>query len=553
MVAAILLGISVILFSQWILSTTSFRISDNHYLISFLAIAVLALSLLGYMIPKIYYFPYALGILGDNYHHLHQALEPGFFIKSHHTIFPLVSELFLNGLIKYDFLDPKDPEFLEKYFALSIVPVTIISLCGLTIFSHLIKYLSDSWSNFYLAFLLIGTSFGYWIWSIQSNSLAIAFSLQLITFYIFVKWTEKQNLPGLILLTLFICLGPWVHIALIYWSIGLFISVLIFIMKNDHSRIRKILETILCSVIILLAGFLFYKAQAIINGLPDINDLFKVLADSEHQGGFGVGENIIKGLGKNLVIGLNSMTSFPPRVNLDIVPDFNYLNILFPVKSGFPTLSHHILFYSFILYSGKLIYRERNHLNKGLLIPSFVVSVCILVGFLFRQAGQHYYVLAMIPNFAILLNVFTLRNIGSQEMTVLKVLAIAVILNATLNNIFTKSNVFKGRDINELSYYADNRHIADHISPGDSAVYFQKENLHSYHIEAISLYYQPEFGRIKWVQPPENSDWDNEVALLDSIKMYKSRGFKIYLGKTAHRVMGDAKCNPISDSIWKLN
>ena len=553
MVIGSLLGIILLIFLYLIVGNLNLSFFNHKAFFIVLVICITSLVVFGFFIPKIYYFPYANGVLGDNYHHLRHSIEKDPFIKNHHPVFPYVSEVFLNFLEKNNYLSRSDPKFLEKYFRLSIIPVNVIPTLALLFFCIVIGKFSQSKINSAIVFLLVCTSFGFWLWVLQSNSLAIAMALEMIILGFFAIWFRKKSLILLIILTLLICLGPWFHNSLIFVSIGGFIAIVLLIFLDSYSLSRKFLEVALCTFICLLAGYHFFKFQAVLNGYSDPIELYEVLSDSKFQGGLGFMENPIKAAGKNLDIGFNFMTSFPGKPNFDVVWDYNWFYFFGGRKFHILHFLHQVFFFALSIYSLYLVIKGEVKVNKGFFYGSLIISAIILIGFLLRQSGQHYYLIAMIPNFGIILSVFTTSKLPRESRQIILILILFIVIFSFFRNGFSKGNVFNGSDLYSNEIYRDNRLIYDDNPEKYSIAYFRKFDIYGYQNEAILMYYAPKFGHIKWIQPVENEDWHNKETLMDSIKKYFDGNYKIYLGEEAYNtVKEELTLSQKADFIWKV-
>ena len=178
-----------------------------------------------YFIPTSYYFPHNNnGVTGDNYLHMHWALTRNNYFKNHHLLFPLVAEKFVKGVVDIGLLKYNDPDFPEKAFRLSVMPVKAAMILSLVTITILFYKRTKHLKNTVLLFFLFATSFSIWVWGIQSNALGLAIATEILCIAFFGLWYKMRKTWHIILLAFLTGLGMFIHNGFIYFAVGLAIS-----------------------------------------------------------------------------------------------------------------------------------------------------------------------------------------------------------------------------------------------------------------------------------------------------------------------------------------
>lgn len=498
-----------------------------------------------YLIPVSYYFPYNNGVLGDNYVHLERALNQPGFIKHHHPLFPLISEKFLSVLISIKLLSINDPMFLEQAFYWSVFPISLGLSLSLILFSFIL--FKKNLSNLIWACILVlmATSYGVWLWAIQSNAIGLAIATELVVVSLFMIWYKSKKLGWLSLLAFFVGLSVFVHNGLIYLAMGSFLSVIWVLFRDRANNKRVLVQVVFFSVILFIMAAFYYLLQAKINNTYNLVQLFHTLSDSNYFGSFGSGE-ILGAMEGNFWAGINWLIGFYYTSAPSIWSTEN-VKISIPFAGEWFKAIQTGAVFTLLMVISIDSFKRRLHPSKDLLIFGLINSVVFFAGFTMRQAGSHYYVLALIPNL-ILLIAFIIGKKEKKSNLIYVIPIVIIIAGNVYFNSFTELSIFKGRNIDDHPYYKINASILK-ITEGKDAAYFGKMDLHYYPNMELVAYYKTKFSTITWV-----TEWSDEEDLEKRIAKNQLKGEEIFVSKEAYEILDREKTESrkVADNLYLI-
>ena len=506
----------------------SYRFSVTKVIIPFMIITLLFC----YIFPASYYFPHNNGVLGDNYFHLDKALlNPG-YIKHHHPLFPLISEIFIRLLLKINVLSAESPTFLEQAYYWSILPISLAVSIAIGLFSFMIYRKGASTFQWIIVFLLLATSYGLWLWGIQSNAIGLAMAVELIGAVLFIFWFQSKNYWRLILFAIAISIGVFVHNGLIYFAIGGVISILIVLITNKNDSVKsKFTQFSVFSMVVIIMATAYYILQAKVNHTYNIGKLFAILSDSNYFGSFGSSNiDYVNNIERNFWAGIYGLIGFyyenkhpywaTSKIDLGMAYENIWVKII-QMGSVFSLLMF-LVYFSFW---------KKISPSRGLYILGLANTIIFLIGFTLRQAGTHYYVLALVPNLVLII-AFVTSNKNSQVSKFSYFLPIVLIIICNLYfNAFTKLSVFEGTNINDHPYYERSNRILQ-LANGYDAYYFSKIDMAYYPNLALSKYYEEKFRSIEWI-----SEWGNKEQLLYQIINLLGSNNVVFLDESAYDIL----------------
>src|ERR1700687_608530 len=98
----------------------------NEHRVSNFSFFALAIFLIwAYLSPTAYYYTRNTGVIGDNYLYMCNTLSNPRYYNPQHLSYPWIPGKLIRLSEKVGFLSKQDPLFLEKSFALSILPVKV--------------------------------------------------------------------------------------------------------------------------------------------------------------------------------------------------------------------------------------------------------------------------------------------------------------------------------------------------------------------------------------------------------------------------------------------
>jgi len=321
-------------------------------------------------------------------------------------------------------------------------------------------YFRSVWLGF-LAFFLMATSYGCWIWGIQANALGIMLPTQIMTSIFFLLWNKTGKLIYLALCGALVCIGVFIHISTVYFAIGVFAAVLItnFFLRKASRKVKLIHMGVFTGIVLLIAGY-FFCLQTKINQTSDPTELFHLLGNTTYRNSsFGHPlKTPLKSIKDNLVTGIMNVTNIWRPINRwESIPIFFQIAALVGLILT-------------LLLGSKSKWRV---LLKPEVMFFLLTSMTIFSGYMLTQAGTHYYVIAAVPN--LMLFIFLLYSIGGpKKIQVTRQILMAVFCLATfVHSGFSHLNVFRGEDINDNDYYRESAILLNQLEPGENATYYR--------------------------------------------------------------------------------
>ena len=503
--------------------------------------------LIFYLVPGSYYFPHNNGVLGDNYLHLYWAFDQPGFLKPHHPLFPLIPEKFIRLLMGIKFLSVDDPMFLEKAYYWSIFPVSFSMAVALLLFFHMTFKKGVSNALLISIFFLFSTSYGFWIWAIQSNAIGISLAMELLIAAVFIYWYNERSTWWSAVLAILIGASIFLYNGLIYVALGTYLSMLWVVFAQRNKRLQlKIKELLVPTGILLLMASGYYLLEAHINHTYSLKRIFSKLSEVEYLGGFGI-SNILSSMESNFWSGINWIVGFfytskynywePIQVDVNFPPGANWIKA-FQIGALF-TL---IIFIAIHFLKGK------QKPSEDLLVFGLINSLIIFIGFTIRMAGTHYYVLALVPNLILLVSFIVGKsNQNIQWHYIIPI--VAILLCNIFFNSFTKLSVFEGSNISDHPYYFENESILN-ATKGEKAVYFKKMDLEYYPNKTLVLYYQDKFKGTNWI-----TKWNDRNDLETKIDKSLEDSKEVFLSKDANDEVRHSKysTNQLNEDLYLIS
>ena len=299
-------------------------------------------------------------------------------------------------------------------------------------------------------------------------------------------------------------------------------------------------------------AILFYLLEARINNTYNISKLFDILSDIYYFGSFEFDRvDWLGSIESNLWSGVNWFANFdhngiykywaPELVQVAYNPGLIALRII--------QLGSMVTILISIVYSGII---NGFKPSKELFIPGIITSILFFAGFTLRQAGTHYYTLAIVPNLALILSFAFSNKNTSKDHRIYTLLIILLISSNFIYNSFSKYAVFEGSDINDHPYYAESIIIYNSVA-NENVIYFRDIDISYYPNQSMAQYYGSKFGHINWI--PQAGNWETQEELLRQVQTYTDKGYILFLNAKAYNLISESdalKFVKINDQIRKL-
>jgi len=412
---------------------TSSVIINNSLPIKVLSLLVfLAFLVWGYLSKPAYYFPYNIGVDGDNYSFVGSAIEHNWYLLNHHLSFPFLAELFLRVMETMGLISLGDPEYLEKAYLLSSAPVRYGIIFSLLIFFLTFCFRFNFWKGFFSTALL-ATSYATWMWGIQSNSLGISIMIELLAASSFLYWYQSQKYYSLITFGVLNALGVFAHSAAFHFTLGAGITaVILIIFKNKQNKPGAIKQIFIFGLTNMVMGALFFAVQFKANNANSFHDVFTAL-----QSGLNPHPGILSGAFGNITRGIMNFTNhWDPKNTFDIL-------IIFFQLTSFITL--------IILALSNL---KKNKIIENIEGITFgiVTSFSVFMGFMIVNPSTHYYCVALVPNALLFLFLLYFKTDSTSKRSLAHTTLLLFIISSFLYSGFSSKKVLKGLNINEKIY-----------------------------------------------------------------------------------------------------
>ena len=548
-----------------------------------------------YMKQPVYYFPNNNGVLGDNYYHMTRAMEKDNYLKPHHVFFPWIAEKYVKMMTSLGFASENDNDYYEKVYKWSTFPVRVFSIIALFAFSLMIYQYNKSTIDAFLVFFFTGLCYSFWIFGIQSNSIGIALSVQLLSLVLYTKWWNKINIKYTIALCLLTCFGVFFHIGVIYFSLGMFIAFLYGILVSEKKLQEKVRHISIYGIIGLGMAFAFYVVQLKLNRVSDYTGVFHVLADTDYAGEFSSPQyGYFNAFMAGIYNAKYTIIEYLSVQQSSIYMPVNFFNNLTKTDEFAERYATSLLFG---LGASVFITLRRSFKYKyyALFVVGAFTYLTTQMGFVLRNPDGHYYAFLLAPTIGLFFSLFLPYTAAEKkEAKTNSVIDIFFGVFKRINNRFvyvTTNNVPKpfhsglyswwdttrrlslfgfllllfyyhgfspikltrGTDISSHPFYRINNTI--HQSVGrEQAVCLHEIDENYYPNSGIKLFYNHKFGNIKWhAISPENN---NKTALTALINKYSAEGYKVFIDGKRYKIISEdtpPDASQVGDSLWLLN
>lgn len=495
----------------------------------------------GYLTTSIFYFPDNIGVVGDMYCYMCAIMSWKNTVINFHMAFPWIGEKFLSLCQAIGFLSPTDPSYYEKAVQLAAWPTKTLMVSGLcAAFLHFYKSTS-SFSKAFLAFFMLATSYGCWIWGLEANALGMGVALQMIIFATALYWIEKRSLWFIALLAVLTSACVFVHVAFWGFCVGMVLAPMLLIFWSSGSIGRRIVEAAVFNLAVAATACVFLSLEFQINKASNLSQLFGSLTNGdpflEQKRTVG---NLALTLKDNLVTGVMNITNLWDPQNL-----WEKGLIALQLGSAIGLIISLIVFFKATV----------RHVNKPQLLVYTVTSLSVLIAFMFTYPGTHYYVVATIPNLFLFLTLVLTDVEKPQEMVKRKWLMILFIMAGFTYNGFFSRSVFRGRNINENEYYRISEVVLNHLGPSSNAHIFKKLDFADYINASVRAYYHSKFANITW--DADEKYWGNPAEFVAQLKSLHAPNRQIYVDASAITLLRRSPVqfhlSPVTDNLWKIN
>ncbi|MDH5396981.1 MAG: hypothetical protein OEX02_02470 [Cyclobacteriaceae bacterium] len=519
-----------------------------------LVVAVFTCLIIAYLFNASYYYTDNPGVLGDNYLHMHKMMKEGLYVKLHHMSFPLLSDMLVNTFISTGIIQPTDPLFLEKCYKLSILPTGLLNVLALGLFFIFLLRANTPPLKAVLIFLTLSTSYTFWMWAIQNNSIGMALAWQVLISLYFYYWWQHHTLSHTVLFTLACCLSMFFHIGLVYFAIGTYLVMQGRILYLSKGKIKNCYKKLLLSNgMALTLGMAFIYVGMGLTETNTLSGLFDVLADKEYLKNLPPdNRNIFAKLIEQTQRGRFNQISyyyelFYPGWIVARIPTGADITQMTIQKIGHIALG--------VLGASILIYPKTTYKNgiKPFIFTGAVTSAISIVGFAIHpQSSHHYYAVAYVPYFLLFFG-FIIPEREKRVEWGQQVLMIIIIALTVYYNVFSPLNIFRGKDLDYHPFYVQNSLINIHTKT-KPAVFFNELDVGYYPNYSLDEYYRKKFGHIIW-----RSDtllWNTQEKILSELENYTSSDtLNVYIGEKAKTLLtGDTIYTyiKIENNLWEL-
>lgn len=526
--------------------------TSRSFKISALSIAIIFL-MVAYITKPMYYFPTNNGHLGDNYYHMGWALEDENYLKPHHILYPLIPGKLVSWSQKLGFLDKNDPFFYEKVYRLASLPVRLGICFAILIFGLYIFKITKSIINALLAFFFLSTSYGFWVWGLQSSAIGLSMAFSLLGLVIGSIWYIKRNKLILFLLGFCASLAVFIHISQFYFALGIFLSVILIISLerkgNWSSKIKEILPFLASAVPLAV---LFYLIEASLWNETNPIKIFYKVSEVDYLGGFNLSERSFMS-----IVDLNVMNSIYQITNYDLREFYPFwkpeiIKVQKTILDNIFLLVHLASFLAIFLFIFWNYKKLSSPVAKGLIIFSSIISILFFLGFVLRPAGS--YAVAATPSHLVLISSLLYSIKGPQVQIPRAIIIITFAISGIFYNTTSTANIYRGRGINEHPYYIESSNIINSLKSNEKAVYYRHMDLTYYPNASLHYYYQFKFVDIEWRWDEWGDLTKLEVEIRNQLVSKKKR---VFIGPEMENILKNGmfktlKLEPISNKIKEI-
>jgi hypothetical protein len=402
----------------------------------------------GYVFKTAFYTPYNTGVQGDNFHYLSGILGSPHYYSPRHLIFPWIGGQFILFAEKIGILDPQSHLFRFKAMGIAAVAVRIFSIVGLIYLFRIFKLFNLSFAKRIFGVLFLATTFGYWLWSIQPNSLATALGLQCVALYYSIKMIKGKSKALFILSPLSVIMVLFAHISAISFVITLAVFLGVYIFINNYKNIKNLLFYMGCYAgTLLFAGVTFLYISAGYfnvrpNSLGSIKHYIDILIGAQHYGSFEVlgVQELLKKLITNIGLTLLNFFGFWAPQNI-----FDYVLI-------FMILALACALFLYISANFKKVFMRSDIQDRWIILMLLLTTIVPFIFFMLKTTTMHYYVIALVPNVVLFLFLIfktdKLYNSGFGTFLLFCFIPLLFLFNG-----FSSMNVLKGMDYSQSDCY----------------------------------------------------------------------------------------------------
>jgi hypothetical protein len=495
------------------LDRTNHIIESRPFLL-FITFSFGTFLLWAYVFPGAYYYPRDVGATGDSYLYMSAAMRDSSYYNPQHIFYPWIPGQSIRLTRLLGVLSTQDSSYLEKAFWVSSIPTRVFIILAFLSFIWALRVGGCHLSDAVLGTFLMATSAGCWLWGRQSNALGLGLAMEIISSAAFIFWRRHLRLSELVFVGFSLAACVYAHIATIYFVIGGYLCVLFLLLQEVRLK-PKIIFWNFCAfngVILCMAAIFYYMSGRYV-GSFDSTTIFHRLADTNYLGEFGFRFNLIPRLAKeNLVRGIMNLIYWDRKTPFDrflITTQVVLLSSLgFSLFWKFNKVLHQLFRSEFLFFT--------------------LTSLATFLGFLYRNSGSHYYVVATVPYVGLFALLLLHPESPVADVLQRRILLIFFIGSMILYSGFSTWNVFKGGDLEENDCYRISRTISTIAPSGQHVVYYGRFES-DYQDGAIQNYYKAKFAYIDWKSNPLK--WADPEKLMENLMGYFQEGKKVFLSR----------------------
>lgn len=472
-----------------------------------------AFILWGYIFKTAFYSPYSTGVQGDNFNYLSCIIDNPSYYTARHVIFPWIGGQFIKIAKNIGILNPENRLFSFHAMTIASIPVHIFSIIGLVYLYKIFKVLQFSLAERVLGVLFLATTFGYWLWSIQPNSLGTALGLQCVALYYSIRMVKEENKALVFLAPFFIVMVIYAHIGAIFFAftLNLFLGIylLIYYRKNLWNIFIYVLTLLVTGVFFLKLSYSFFDMS--LNGFGSVKTYIERLVETEQYGLVVVGtpQELFQRIANK--IGVTVGNIFGLWVPQDA---FDYIMIFMILATACALLLY-------IFSSFKKIYIISYGRNRSVMLMLLLTTIIPFIFFIFKTTiSTHYYIMALVPNIVLLLMLTFMADRFYKKRFGIFLLCLIIPTSFLLNG-FGSMNVLKGLDYRESEAYQKWDFLYQRY-PSEKVFFFETYNeyekpykevlgkkIYFFHDALTTVYtlksfidcFGSSFGKIEWIYP----------------------------------------------------
>lgn len=432
----------------------------------------------GYLTKPVYYSPKTIGTIGDDYFQMAEAVKKQGILQAQHIMKPFLTEKFLILSEKFGFLNPKDPNYLEKSVIVASFPIRALTVLGLLCI-FLIGFLYfDSFYIGLMFFFFIGTSFVVWAWGIMHNSIGSAIAMTMITYLSAICFFNNMSIVRAFIFGVVTSLCVYTHSSIGYFCIGIYLYMIYWVAHTTEVPGKvKTQYFLFFSAGVLSIALLYYYTLASYFQTWNIVNLINYISDGGYK------TNVLS------VASLKKLYSSMMQYSINLTnrwrPGSLFEQMLIVLQISGLTAA--------------LILTTRNikncdfkkHINFLLLF--IFPFIAIIFGFLFLiYEYYHYLDVGSVSFFLLLLFIFYICN-GNTKQKVKVTLSLSVaVMSFFLYNVFSSHNVYTYRSVNSIPIYSNYEAIYQNMQSRKKtkAVFLTYDEYQPYFYRGVYTYYK---------------------------------------------------------------